>query len=281
MATTPTFSAEFFPPRDNEGELRLWEALATLSQLNPNFVSVTYGAGGSNRDRTIRVTGEITSRTGISTVAHLTCVGATKDELTETLDSYRKYGIKSILALRGDPEGGPRANWVTTPGGFNHSDELVSLAVAMGFEVGVAAFPDIHPASKTLEQDVAVLLEKERRGASFATTQFFFSIDRYVKLRDALRAAGSKLPIIPGILPITNFKQLDRMAQLIGAEIPQSITERILPFAENPDRVKQIGIEIAVELCEALLKLEVPGLHFYTMNSAVATMQIVQAIGLR
>ena len=281
MATTPTFSAEFFPPRDNEGELRLWEALATLSQLNPNFVSVTYGAGGSNRDRTIRVTCEITIRTVISKVAHLTCVGATKDELTETLDSYRKYGIKSILALRGDPEGGPRANWVTTPGGFNHSDELVSLAVAMGFEVGVAAFPDIHPASKTLEQDVAVLLEKERRGASFATTQFFFSIDRYVKLRDALRAAGSKLPIIPGILPITNFKQLDRMAQLIGAEIPQSITERILPFAENPDRVKQIGIEIAVELCEALLKLEVPGLHFYTMNSAAATMQIVQAIGLR
>lgn len=281
MKAKPSFSLEFFPPRDSEGEEKLWRALTSLSEIEPDFVSVTYGAGGSARDRTVNVTGEITSRTGIRTVAHLTCVGSTKSELESILDSYRHSGIKSILALRGDPAGGPSAEWVPTPGGFDHSDELVSLACQKDFEVGVAAFPDGHPASANFERDLEVLLEKERRGATFATTQFFFSISKYRKLKDALVSAGSKLSLIAGILPITNFTQLNRMAQLSGAEVPKFIVEQLEPISDNPEMVKEKGIEIAAKLSAELLKEDAPGLHFYTMNSASSTIEIVKRIGLR
>lgn len=281
MRVKPSFSLEFFPPRDSEGEERLWRALASLSQIEPDFVSVTYGAGGSARDRTVKVTGEITERTGIPTVAHLTCVGATKSQLESTLDSYRLSGIQTILALRGDPEGGPSANWIPTPGGFDHSDELVSLAYQKNFKVGVAAFPDCHPASSGFQQDVEVLLEKERRGATFATTQFFFSISKYIKLKDALDSAGSKLSLIAGILPITNFKQLNRMAQLSGTQVPKEILEKLHSASDNPEAIRQLGIEIAAKLSTELIESGAPGLHFYTMNSASSTIEIVKRIGLR
>jgi len=277
----PSFSLEFFPPRDSEGEERLWSALTSLSQIEPDFVSVTYGAGGSARDRTVKVTGEITKRTGIPTVAHLTCVGTTKLELESILDSYRLSGIKSILALRGDPEGGPSAEWTPTPGGFDHSDELVSLAHQKNFEVGVAAFPDGHPASSSFQKDIDVLLEKERRGATFATTQFFFSISQYKKLQEALKAAGSKLSLIAGILPITNFNQLNRMAQLSGAEVPNLIVEQLKSVSDQPERVRELGIDIAAKLGSELMEIGAPGLHFYTMNSATSTIEIVKKIGLR
>lgn len=277
----PSFSLEFFPPRDSEGEERLWSALTSLSQIEPDFVSVTYGAGGSARDRTVKVTGEITKRTGIPTVAHLTCVGTTKLELESILDSYRLSGIKSILALRGDPEGGPSAEWTPTPGGFDHSDELVSLAHQKNFEVGVAAFPDGHPASSSFQKDIDVLLEKERRGATFATTQFFFSISQYIKLQEALKAAGSKLSLIAGILPITNFNQLNRMAQLSGAEVPNFIVEQLKSVSDQPERVRELGIDIAAKLGSELMEIGAPGLHFYTMNSATSTIEIVKKIGLR
>ena len=279
MVSRPTFSLEFFPPKDAAGESRLWDSLRQLAEHTPDFVSVTYGAGGSTRDRTIRVTEEITKRTGIATVAHLTCVGATEDELTSTLARYRSAGIRSILALRGDPEGGPSGAWQTIPGGFDHADQLVSLAKSLGFEVGVAAFPDGHPATNDFEQDINVLIEKERRGATSATTQFFFRSDRYFKLRDALATRGSKLPIIAGILPITNVRQLERMAQLGGTEIPAPIKERVL--AVEPERVREVGIEIAVELGRELMAGGVPGLHFYTMNSATSTIGIIKELGLR
>lgn len=279
MVSRPTFSLEFFPPKDEAGESRLWDSLHKLAEHKPDFVSVTYGAGGSTRDRTIRVTEEITKRTGIATVAHLTCVGATADELTSTLARYRGAGIKSILALRGDPEGGPSGAWQRVPGGFDHADQLVSLAKSLGFEVSVAAFPDGHPATNDFEQDIEVLLEKERRGATSATTQFFFRADHYFKLRDALASRGSKLPIIAGILPITNVRQLERMAQLGGTEIPAPIRERIL--AVEPERVGEVGIEIAVELGRELIAGGVPGLHFYTMNSATSTIGIIKELGLR
>lgn len=281
MRVKPSFSLEFFPPRDGEGEERLWKALTSLAQYEPDFVSVTYGAGGSARDRTVKVTGEITKRTGIPTVAHLTCVGATRFELEAILDSYSESGIKSILALRGDPEGGPSAKWIPTPGGLDHSDELVSIAHQKNFEVGVAAFPDGHPASSSLQEDIKVLLEKERRGATFATTQFFFSVSKYIKLKEALEAAGSKLTLIAGILPITNFKQLNRMAQLSGTEIPNNIVEKLTPVSENVEMVREIGIDLATKLCSDLMDAGVPGLHFYTMNSASSTIEIVKRIGLR
>lgn len=275
-----TYSFEFFPPKDVEGEERLWAAMSQLESIAPDFISVTYGAGGSTRDRTIRITSEITARTHIPTVAHLTCVGSTRDELIEILGKYRGAGIKSILALRGDPTGGPRAPWTPTPNGLSHADELVTLAAEFGgFTIGVAAFPDGHPASDgDSSHDIEVLIEKERRGATFATTQFFFEVDKWKSLVDKLEAKGSALPIIPGILPVTNVKQLNRMAELSGTPIPKSVSEAFAQVEDNPEDVRKLGVDIATKLCQELLEAGAPGLHFYTMNTSTATREIYSQI---
>jgi methylenetetrahydrofolate reductase (NADPH) len=275
-----TYSFEFFPPKDIEGEERLWAAMSQLESIAPDFISVTYGAGGSTRDRTIRITSEITARTHIPTVAHLTCVGSTRDELIEILGKYRDAGIKSILALRGDPTGGPRAPWTPTPNGLSHADELVTLAAEFGgFTIGVAAFPDGHPASDgDFSHDIEVLIEKERRGATFATTQFFFEVDKWKSLVDKLEAKGSSLPIIPGILPVTNVKQLNRMAELSGTPIPASVSEAFAQVEDNPEDVRKLGVDIATKLCQDLLEAGAPGLHFYTMNTSTATREIYSQI---
>lgn len=277
-----SFSFEFFPPKDEAGEDRLWHAMASLELLAPDFISVTYGAGGSTRERTIRITSEITARTHIPTVAHLTCVGSTESELREILQHYHDAGIKSILALRGDPVGGPAAPWVSTPGGFTHSDELVALAAQRGdFTIGVAAFPDGHPASHgDFEQDINVLLRKEQLGASFATTQFFFEVSKWKDLVEKLSKCGSSMPIIPGILPVTNVKQLERMAELGGTPIPSRIREKFLKIESDTEAVKALGIEIATEMCSQLLEAGAPGLHFYTMNSSTATQEIFLNLGI-
>ena len=277
-----TVSVEFFPPKDDAGEARLWEASSALETIAPDFISVTYGAGGSTRDRTIQITKEITKRTGRDTVAHLTCVGSTKDELLKILSQYKGAGIKSILALRGDPVGGPAATWVTTDGGFDHADQLVELAVQLGgFEVGVAAFPDGHPASgSNLNADIDVLIRKEELGASFATTQFFFEVDKWQKLVERLAKRGSSLPIIAGILPITNINQLTRMVELSGTQLSPAILKRFDKVGDNSAEVKKIGIEIATELGENLISLKAPGIHFYTMNSAESTVAIAKNLGL-
>ena len=277
-----TVSVEFFPPKDDAGEARLWEASSALESIAPDFISVTYGAGGSTRDRTIAITKEITKRTGRGTVAHLTCVGSTKEELIEILSQYKGAGIKSILALRGDPVGGPAANWVTTDGGFDHADQLVELAISQGgFDVGVAAFPDGHPASAgNSEKDIDVLIRKEQLGATFATTQFFFESSKWERLVSKLEARGSKLPVIAGILPITNVKQLHRMAELGGTPIPEKISKLFNEISEDPDAVRKAGADLATKLCEELIALKVPGLHFYTMNTAVATLEICGNLGL-
>jgi methylenetetrahydrofolate reductase (NADPH) len=277
-----TVSVEFFPPKDDAGEARLWEASSALETISPDFISVTYGAGGSTRDRTIAITKEITKRTGRGTVAHLTCVGSSKEELIAILNQYKGAGIKSILALRGDPVGGPAANWVTTDGGFDHADQLVELAISQGgFDVGVAAFPDGHPASAgNSEKDIDVLIRKEQLGATFATTQFFFESSKWETLVSKLEARGSKLPIIAGILPITNVKQLHRMAELGGTPIPEKISNLFNEISEDPDAVRKAGADLATKLCEELIALKVPGLHFYTMNTAVATLEICKNLGL-
>jgi methylenetetrahydrofolate reductase (NADPH) len=277
-----TISVEFFPPKDQAGEDRLWDAMAALHNLSPDFISVTYGAGGSTRDRTIRITKEITEKTGINTVAHLTCVGSTKAELVEILGQYKSVGIKSILALRGDPTNGPAAPWSKTPDGFDHADQLVELAaITGGFEIGVAAFPDGHPASGgDLNKDIDVLIRKEELGATFATTQFFFESSKWISLVEKLQNRGSKMPVFAGILPITNVKQLKRMSELGGARIPPKIEQAFTSIAENEDSVQKLGIEIATTLCDELLQAGVPGLHFYTMNSAKATLEIAANLGL-
>ena len=275
-----TYSFEFFPPKDTEGEERLWAAMSQLESIAPDFISVTYGAGGSTRDRTIRITSEITARIHVPTVAHLTCVGSTRTELIEILGKYRSAGIKSILALRGDPTGGPRAPWTPTEGGLSHADELVTLAAEFGgFTIGVAAFPDGHPSSNgDIDKDVQVLLEKEKRGATFATTQFFFDVTKWKTLVDKLAAKGSTLPIIPGILPVTNVKQLNRMAELSGVPIPAHISESFSKIEDNADHVRKLGVEIATKLCQDLLEAGAPGLHFYTMNTSSATREIYSQI---
>ncbi len=280
--SAPTLSVEFFPPKDISGEERLWQVLAQLAPLKPDFVSVTYGAGGSTRDRTIRVTTEITARTSIPTVAHLTCVGSTKSELSNVLDQYKKAGIESILALRGDPPGGPRSNWQSIPGGFDHADQLVELAIeSKDLKVGVAAFPDGHPSSNfDLDKDIEVLLRKEELGASFATTQFFFDVNKWQQLVERLRKRGSKLPIIAGILPITNLKQLNRMVELSGMQIPEQILTRFKDHSEDVNVVREIGIDIATEMGSKLLEMNVPGIHFYTMNSADSTIKIARNLGM-
>ncbi len=280
--SAPTLSVEFFPPKDMAGEERLWQVLAQLQPLKPDFVSVTYGAGGSTRDRTIRVTTEITARTSIPTVAHLTCVGSTKIELSKVLEQYKKAGIESILALRGDPPGGPRSNWQPIPGGLDHADQLVELAILSGgLKVGVAAFPDGHPSSNfDLEKDIEVLLRKEELGATFATTQFFFDVDKWQQLVERLRKRGSKLPIIAGILPITNLKQLARMVELSGIQIPEQILNRFKDQSEDLNAVRNIGIDIATEMGKTLIEMNVPGIHFYTMNTAESTIKIAKNLGL-
>lgn len=279
---SPTFSLEFFPPKDLAGEERLWQVLMQLAPLKPDFVSVTYGAGGSTRDRTIRVTTEITARTAIPTVAHLTCVGSTKSELIQILNQYKNSGIKSILALRGDPQGGAKSAWRKIPNGLDHADQLVELAKSVGgLEIGVAAFPDGHPASDfNLPLDIDVLLRKEQLGATFATTQFFFDVEKWVALVDKLHQKGSKLPVIAGLLPITNLNQLDRMVEMSGVQIPQSIMKKFENSNNEPHEVRKIGVEIATDMGRKLLDANVPGIHFYTMNSAESTIEIAKNLGL-
>ena len=275
-----TYSFEFFPPKDQEGETRLWSAITALEPISPDFISVTYGAGGSTRDRTIRITSEITEHTKLPVVAHLTCVGSTRDELLEILSRYKAAGIYNILALRGDPTGGPRAPWSPSPGGLNHAEELVSLAADFGgFTIGVAAFPDGHPASNgDFASDIETLIRKEASGATFATTQFFFEVDKWKALVDKLSARGSQLPIIAGILPVTNVNQLNRMAELSGTPIPSAISTAFEKIKDDPEDVRKLGVELASKLCEELLTAGVPGLHFYTMNTSTATREIFAQI---
>ena len=226
------------------------------------------------------ITSEITARTKIPTVAHLTCVGSTRADLIEILNRYTDAGIKSILALRGDPVGGPRAPWTPVDGGLTHADELITLAKEHGnFTIGVAAFPDGHPNSGgDFNKDIDVLLRKESLGASFATTQFFFEIDKWKRLVDTLESRGSELPIIAGVLPVTNVKLLTKMAELGGTPIPQSIAARFAAVEANPDDVRKLGVEIALDLCNDLIDAGAPGIHFYTMNSSTATSEIFTSL---
>lgn len=270
-----TISFEFFPPSTDEGERQLWSAIADLAPLAPTFVSVTYGAGGSKRDRTIRITSRIKAETMMDAVAHLTCVGSTVAELREVLMRYQLAGITNLLALRGDPPGGPTAQWRSVDGGLSHADELVALAREVGpFTVGVAAFPEGHPESPDLDTDARVLAAKQRAGAGFAVSQFFFRAEDYLRLRDRAAKYSVTMPILPGIMPLTNVRQIERFALLSGAAFPAELAQRFLAHAEDPEAVRELGIEAASELCEQVLAEGAPGLHFYTLNRSTATREI-------
>jgi methylenetetrahydrofolate reductase (NADPH) len=277
-----SYSFEFFPPKDDAGEQTLWEAIRHLERIRPTFVSVTYGAGGSTRERTVRVTDRIARETTLTPMAHLTCVGSSVAELRQVVGEYAGAGIRNVLALRGDPPGGPGTPWTPHAHGLNHADELVALIRSLGsFTVGVAAFPDGHPESSSLDKDADVLVRKADAGAEFAVTQFVFDADSYVRLRDLVVARGRDLPIIPGLMPVTSFAQVRRMAKMSGTPLPASVVSRLEAVADDPEAVREVGVQIATELSQRLLAEGAPGLHFYTMNRSLATLKVYANLGIQ
>ncbi|KRA37386.1 MULTISPECIES: methylenetetrahydrofolate reductase [NAD(P)H] [unclassified Nocardioides] len=274
-----SFSFEFFPPKDDAGEAQLWDAIRALEPYRPTFVSVTYGAGGATRDKTVSITGRIARETELVPMAHLTCVGHTREELEGILDSYVAEGVSHVMALRGDPQEGPRADWTPTEGGLNYAVDLVDLARSRGdFRVGVAAFPEGHPSAASLDQDADVLVAKAEAGAEFAVTQMFFRAEDYFGLVERVRARGADIPILPGIMPILNLSAIRRQGELIGTSVPDDIVARIAAFEGDPAAVRAEGIKIAAELCDELLAGGAPGLHFYTLNRSKATLEIFEAL---
>jgi methylenetetrahydrofolate reductase (NADPH) len=275
-----SYSFEFFPPKTDEGERQLWAAIRRLEPLRPTFVSVTYGAGGSSRDRTVRITGQIAQDTTLTPVGHLTCVGASRAELRSVIGSYADAGVRNILALRGDaPRDAPE--WTPHPEGLRHADELVRLLRELGdFCVGVAAHTDGHPEAPDPDTDARYLAGKAAAGADFAITQLFFDARAYFGLVERAEQHGCTIPIIPGIMPVTNVRQIQRFAELSGTPFPADLAERLLAVEDDPEAVRRIGVDHAVQLCANLLDGGVPGLHFYTLNRSTATLEIYQALGL-
>jgi methylenetetrahydrofolate reductase (NADPH) len=277
-----SFSFEFFPPKDEEGERILWRSISELEPLRPTFVSVTYGAGGATRDRTIAITGRIARETSLLPMAHLTCVGHTTEEIGAILRQVADAGVRNVLALRGDPPGGPGTEWVSTDGGVEYAAELVEFIRSSAEQlcVGVAAFPEGHRDAESLDGDAAVMKAKHDAGAEFAVTEMVLRASDYFGLVERCRAIGVDFPIVPGIMPILNLNSMRRMVELSGREMPDETLSRILPLQDDPAAVRAEGIRIATELCDELLDGGAPGLHFYTLNRSKATREIFEALKL-
>jgi methylenetetrahydrofolate reductase (NADPH) len=274
-----TMSFEFFPPKDDAGQAQLLDAIGGLDSLHPDFVSVTYGASGSTRARTIDATRLVRGRTDATTMGHLTCVSQSVAEIQGAVAAYAEAGITHILAVRGDPPGGPTAEWQRHPEGLDHATELVRLVKEAGdFCVGVGAFPDGHPEHFDFDLDARVLAEKEQAGAAFAITQLFFDADAYFRLVERIDRLGCRLPVIAGIMPVTNVNQIERFAALSGADLPAPVVARLHAVADDPAAVRAVGLEIATELCDRLLAGGAPGLHFFTQNRSKATAEILAAL---
>jgi methylenetetrahydrofolate reductase (NADPH) len=275
-----SFSFEFFPPKDSDGESVLWRSINELELLHPTFVSVTYGAGGTTRERTIAITRRIAKETSMLPMAHLTCIGHTRDELSEIVGDLGRAGIRNVLALRGDPPGGPGTPWESTPGGLEYASDLVSFLQGHELSVGVAAFPEGHRDAPSLDHDARVLKAKYDAGAEFAITEMVLRADDYTGLVRRAAEVGADLPIVPGIMPILNLASMRTMVRLSGREMPQETLDRILPLEDDPAALRAEGIALATELCEALLAAGAPGLHFYTLNRSRATREIFAALQL-
>ncbi len=276
-----SFSFELFPPKTADGERQMWQTIREIEALRPTFVSVTYGAGGSTRDRTVQITEQIAADTTLTPVGHLTCVGSSRDELRDVIGQYAAGGVNTMLALRGDPPNGLDAAWEPHPQGLQRAVELVELISSMGsFSVGVAAFPEGHPESTDLDQDARVLALKQDAGAEFAITQLFFRVEDYERLIEAAGRHGTTMPIVPGIMPVTNVSQIQRFAALSGAAFPADLAAEFGAVADDPEAVVRLGVEVAARLSQQLLERGAPGLHFYTLNRSRSTIEVYQALGL-
>ncbi|MDX8390706.1 MAG: methylenetetrahydrofolate reductase [NAD(P)H] [Mariprofundaceae bacterium] len=280
QSSTLAISCEFFPPKTDKGEQSLWQCIQELQAISPAYVSVTYGAGGSTRDRTRRIVERIKMETTLEPVAHLTCVGSTREELATLLNQYRQAQIENILALRGDPAEGVD-QFQAVDGGFAYASDLTAFVQGEGdFAIAVATYPEGHPESVGgVDDDVRYLRLKQDHGACAAITQYFFDNDDFYRFRDKAVQAGISIPIIPGIMPISNYEQIVRFSSMCGASIPDTIHKRMQPVAESPESVRSLGIEIAIEQCRELIAHGVQGLHFYTLNKSSAAMAICKEIG--
>jgi methylenetetrahydrofolate reductase (NADPH) len=279
-AKEPVFSFEFFPPKTEAGEQNLYGALSELKELEPSFVSVTYGAGGSTREKTIEIVKRIKDEWGLEAMAHFTCVGATIGELRATLEEMKEAGLDNVLALRGDPPAG-QDQWRKTEGGLEYSRELVGLISAdYPFAIGAACFPETHIHATSAEDDLGHLVEKVGAGVDFLITQLFFDNAYYFDFVARARAAGVTVPIIPGIMPITRVGQIERMAAMCGSAIPEDLRGELHARGEDLEAVLDFGVAYATLQCAELLAAGAPGVHFYTLNRSPATRAILSALKL-
>jgi methylenetetrahydrofolate reductase (NADPH) len=277
LAAGRTFSFEFFPPKSDDAARELEKTIGELQSLGPSFVSVTYGAGGSTRERTRDIVIHIERDAGITAMAHLTCIAHTREQLVSLLGEYQQAGIENILALAGDPP----TDTDDYPHELDYACDLVELVHSVGdFSVGVAAHPELHPRSNGDRAADRRYLAAKLARADFGITQFFFEAEHYLAMIDELAALGCDTPVLPGIMPVTNAAQIKRFAQLAGAAFPVWLAERIEAVADDPDEVRKVGIEVATELSAELLEAGAPGLHFYTLNRSTATREIWANLGL-